>query len=49
MNKGIWLLPTRRRLVKLQAFFDAAMSNGMTTAGVCLVEKNELEELQEIN
>lgn len=46
MSRGLWLLPTRRRLVKLQAFFDAAMSNGMATPGVCLVQKDELEELK---
>lgn len=44
--RGLWLLPTRRRLVKLQAFFDAAMQNGISTPGVCLVQKDELTELR---
>lgn len=45
--KGLWLLPTRRRLVKLQNFFDGAMTNGITTPGVCLVQKEELAGLKE--
>ena len=45
--KGLWLLPTRCRLVKLQNFFDAAMENGITTPGVCLVQKDELAELKD--
>lgn len=45
--KGLWLLPTRRRLTKLQSFFDAAMTNGMTTPGVCLVQAKELVELKD--
>jgi hypothetical protein len=32
-------------LEKLQVFFDKAVENGMTTPGVCLVRKQELEEL----
>lgn len=44
--RGLWLLPTRRRLSKLQIFFDKAMENGMTTAGICLVQKDELAELK---
>ncbi len=47
MSNGLWLLPTRRRLVKLQNFFDAAIQNGITTPGVCLVQKAELEEMNE--
>lgn len=45
--RGIWLLPTRRRLSKLQIFFDKAMENGITTPGICLVQKDELAELKE--
>lgn len=44
--KGLWLLPTRRRIAKLQLFFDKAMENGMTTPGVCLVQRDELTELK---
>ena len=47
MSKGLWLLPTRRRIAKLQLFFDKAMENGITTAGVCLVQKDELLELKD--
>lgn len=43
---GLWLLPTRHRLVKLQAFFDAAIENGISTPGICLVQKDELAELK---
>lgn len=46
MSRGLWLLPTRRRLAKLQIFFDKAIANGMTTPGICLVQKNELTELK---
>ena len=46
MSKGIWLLPTRRRLEKLQVFFDKAMENGITTPGICLVQKDEFAELK---
>ena len=45
--KGLWLLPTRRRLGKLQTFFDCAMQNGITSPGVCLVKKEEYAELKE--
>lgn len=44
--KGLWLLPSRRRLAKLQAFFDSAVSADMTTGGVVLVQKDELTELR---
>lgn len=43
--KGIWLLPSRRRLEKLARFFDCAMENGLSTPGVVLVQKDELVEL----
>ena len=44
--KGLWLLPSRRRLTKLRIFFESAMENGITTPGVVLVQKAELEELK---
>jgi len=44
--KGLWLLPSRRRIGKLTKFFEAAMGNGITTPGVVLVQKEELKELQ---
>ena len=40
---GIWLLPSRRRLEKLQKFFDVPP----TTPGVILVQREELAELKE--
>ncbi len=43
--KGLWILPTRRRLEKLQTFFDKAIENGISTPGVCLVQSEELKEL----
>ena len=39
--KGLWLLPSRRRLTKLQRFFEVPP----TTQGVILVQKDELAEL----
>lgn len=45
--KGLWLLPSRRRLTKLRIFFESAMENGITTPGVVLVQKDELAELKE--
>lgn len=45
--KGLWLLPSRRRLGKLQTFFDSAVSNGMTTPGVVLVQQEELKDLRD--
>lgn len=44
--KGLWILPSRRRIVKLSNFFRHAMENGMTTPGVVLVQKDELQELK---
>lgn len=44
--KGLWILPSRRRLVKLAKFFEAATGAGMTTPGAVLVQKEELFELQ---
>jgi len=44
--RGLWLLPSRRRTVKLGGFFDHAMRNGMTTPGAVLVQKDELAELR---
>lgn len=40
--KGLWLLPTRRRLEKLKRFF----SRPPTTPGVLLVQKDELAEMR---
>lgn len=44
--KGLWLLPTRRRLKKLAQFFDASTANGLSTPGVLLVQQDELAELK---
>jgi len=44
--KGLWLLPSRRRIEKLDRFLVMATMNGMTTPGVILVQKEELEEFQ---
>ena len=44
--RGLWLLPSRRRLTKLATFFDHAVRNGMTTPGAVLVQKDELAELR---
>ena len=44
--KGLWLLPSRRRLAKLANFFKAATGNGISTKGVVLVQKDELAELK---
>lgn len=44
--KGLWLLPSRRRLAKLATFFQNAIENGMTTPGAVLVQKDELSELK---
>ena len=44
--KGLWLLPTRKRFTKLQNFFDHAVKNGITSPGVCLVQKDELSEFK---
>lgn len=44
--RGLWLLPSRRRLGKLAAFFQAAMDNGISTPGAVLVQKDELIELK---
>ena len=41
----MWLLPTRRRLIQLQAFFDQAIATGISTPGVILVEMSEFDEL----
>lgn len=44
--KGIWILPSRRRIGKLTNFFKSAMDNGMTSPGIVLVQQEELKELQ---
>ena len=45
--KGLWILPSRRRLAKLAVFFEHATRNGMTTPGVVLVQKDEFAELRD--
>lgn len=45
--KGLWLLPSRRRIEKLKRFFKSAIDNGLCTPGVVLVQKQELDELRE--
>lgn len=45
-KQGIWLLPTKRRLDKLRNFLEACTKTGVTTAGLILVQRDELEELQ---
>lgn len=44
--KGLWILPTRRRLEKLAKFFEAATTAGISTPGVVLVQKDEFFELR---
>lgn len=44
--RGLWLLPSRRRLEKLAIFFEKAIENGIATPGVVLVQKDELAELK---
>lgn len=44
--KGLWLLPTRRRVPILQRFLDAAMATGISTPGAILVNEKELVECQ---
>ena len=34
--RGLWILPTRRRIEKLKRFFASALDNKMTTRGVVL-------------
>lgn len=46
--KGLWLLPSRRRIEKLMKFFKIAMTNGITTPGIVLVQKDELEDLKSL-
>ncbi len=45
--KGLWILPSRRRLGKLARFFEAATLAEMTTPGVVLVQKDEFFELKD--
>ncbi len=45
--KGLWLLPSRRRIEKLTCFLESAANNGMTTPGAILVQKDELAELKD--
>lgn len=44
-KQGIWLLPTKRRIDKLRAFLHACEKTGITTAGLILVQNDELAEL----
>lgn len=44
--KGLWLLPSRRRLAKLRQFFEVSCANGMSTPGLVLVQQDELAELK---
>lgn len=44
--KGLWLLPSRRRLEKLAEFVRCALENGITTPGAILVQKDELSQLR---
>jgi hypothetical protein len=44
--RGMWLLPSRRRIEKLSKFFEAAIANGMATPGAVLVQREELAELK---
>ncbi len=45
--RGIWLLPTRRRIEKLRTFLIGAIRNNVNTPGVILVQKDELAELRD--
>lgn len=44
MKKGIWLLPTRQRIEKLQAALDSMIATGISTPGLILVQAQELAE-----
>ncbi len=44
--KGLWLLPSRRRIGKLRIFLEQATKNGMSTPGAVLVQHQELAELK---
>lgn len=44
--KGLWVLPSRKRIARLTAFFYAATANAMTTPGVVLVQKDELASMR---
>ncbi len=43
--KGLWLLPTRRRVEIVKRFLEAAVRHGMTQPGRILVQDVELAEL----
>jgi hypothetical protein len=44
--KGLWLLPTRRRVPIVKRFLKAAVTHGMREPGRILVGDKELEELK---
>ena len=45
-SKGIWLLPSRRRIGNLHTFFEACRTAGICTKGIVLVMESELLELK---
>ena len=44
--KGLWLLPTRRRVELVKRFFANAVANGLSSPGRILVQDTELAELR---
>lgn len=44
--KGLWLLPSRRRIEKLRRFLALSSMNGMTSGGAIMVQKDEHAELE---
>ena len=45
--KGLWLLPTRRRIPILRRFLECCFNTGVSTPGVILVQKDEFEECRQ--
>ena len=46
-TKGLWLLPSSRRVENLHRFFEACFVTNTKTRGVVLVQSDEYEELKE--
>lgn len=46
-NKGMWLLPTRRRIANLARFFEGYYVTNATTPGLLLVQEDEYLEMKD--
>lgn len=46
-SKGMWLLPSRRRIGNLNRFFEGCRTAGIVTKGMILVLQDELDELKD--